>query len=70
MKVDAEDEDVKIAIMALGAMKNLDGRRQNGSTSGAEKTLGKTSTCECLMACSSGEVEVSIVSAHNPTLIL
>ncbi|SPO38796.1 uncharacterized protein PSFLO_04275 [Pseudozyma flocculosa] len=36
--VDAEDEDVKIAIMALGAMKSLDGRA-NGLSKGSEAPL-------------------------------
>lgn len=31
LNIDAEDEDVKIAIMALGAMKHLDGRSRSGS---------------------------------------
>lgn len=31
LNIDADDEDVKIAIMALGAMKNLDGKSRSGS---------------------------------------
>lgn len=43
--IDAEDEDVKIAIMALGAMKHLDGKSQAEGQNGG-KGAAKTSTCE------------------------
>lgn len=46
MNIDAEDEDVKIAIIALGAMKHLDGESRSRSLSQGGKENAKTSTCE------------------------
>ena len=46
MNIDAEDEDVKIAIMALGAMKHLDGKSRSRSESQSGRETAKTSTCE------------------------
>jgi hypothetical protein len=36
--IDAEDEDVKIAIMALGAMKSLDGRANRLASAGSSSS--------------------------------
>ena len=50
--IDAEDEDVRIAIMALGAMKSLDGKANGigaGTASGSNVTLDaqqRTSKCD------------------------
>lgn len=43
LNIDADDEDVKIAIMALGAMKNLDGKSGNDDDRGVR---GKDGECD------------------------
>lgn len=42
MNVDAEDEDVKIAIIALGAMKHLDGKSRHRSESQGGKAMNSS----------------------------
>lgn len=47
LNIDAEDEDVKIAIMALGAMKHLDGSSRSRSRSADESAKdAKHFSCE------------------------
>lgn len=65
--IDAEDEDVRIAIMALGAMKSLDGKTNGfGATtaSGSNVTLdaqNRTSKCERLRTCDVPMLQASSV---------
>ncbi|UZJ52716.1 hypothetical protein CBS101457_002036 [Exobasidium rhododendri] len=66
MNIDADDEDVKIAIMALGAMKNLDGRSRSGAEIHSGKNTAKTSTSSAMSTSSFASTAISSPATSTP----